>query len=55
MLLRGVVPQDLIGFLPLVKAKPKLRNWGLLLVLVLRSPNVLDLVVVLVLDLFARG
>jgi hypothetical protein len=49
MLLRGVVPQDLIGFLPLVKAKPKLRNWGLLLVLVLRSPNVLDLVVVLVL------
>jgi hypothetical protein len=34
MLLRGVVPQDLIGFLPLVKAKPKLRNWGLLLVLV---------------------
>jgi hypothetical protein len=52
MLLRGVVPQDLIGFLPLVKAKPKLRNWGLLLVLVLRSPNVLDLVVVLVLDLF---
>src|ERR1700730_8982174 len=39
MLLRGVVSQDLIGFLPLVKAKPKLRNWGLLLVLVLRSPN----------------
>src|SRR5271157_4206038 len=39
MLLRGVVPQDLIGFLPLVKAKPKLRNWGLLLVLVVRFPN----------------
>src|SRR5271157_4961348 len=41
MLLRGVVSQDLIGFLPLVKAKPKLRNWGLLLVLVLRFPIVL--------------
>src|SRR5208337_538774 len=39
MLLRGVVSQDLVGFLPLVKAKPKLRNWGLLLVLVLRFPN----------------
>src|SRR5271165_1639012 len=47
MLLRGVVSQDLIGFLPLVKATPKLRNWGLLL-------RFLSIVLVLVLELFAR-